>query len=216
MRLVSVNVGLPREIEWRGRTVRTSIFKTPIERRLRVTLLNLEGDQQSDLSVHGGVDKAVYAYPSEHYAYWRSELPRMDLPWGAFGENLTTEGLLEENVRIGDRLRVGSAEFVVTQPRMPCFKLGLRFGRPDMVKRFLRSGLTGFYLAVLREGEVAADDSIQFTAQEQGGLTVAEIVRLYTLDAENQELLRRAIESSALPESWRDYFRKRLWDPERR
>lgn len=214
MRLVSVNVGLPREIEWRGRTVWTSIFKTPIDRRLRVTLLNLEGDQQSDLSVHGGVDKAVYVYPSEHYAYWRTELPRMDLPWGAFGENLTTEGLLEENVRIGDRLRVGSAEFVVTQPRMPCFKLGIRFGRPDMVKRFLRSGLTGFYLAVLREGEVAVDDSIQFTAQEQGGLTVADIVNLYTVDADNQERLRRAIESSALPESWRDYFRKRLWDPD--
>lgn len=209
-----MNVGLPREITWRGRTVRTSIFKTPIDHRLRVTLLNLEGDQQSDLSVHGGVDKAVYAYPSEHYAYWRSELPRMDLPWGAFGENLTTEGLLEENVRIGDRLRVGSAEFVVTQPRMPCFKLGIRFGRPDMVKRFLRSGLTGFYLAVFREGEVAVDDSIQFTAQEQGGLTVADIVNLYTVDADNQELLRRAIESSALPESWRDYFRKRLWDPD--
>lgn len=209
-----MNVGLPRDVTWRGRSVRTSIFKTPIDRRMRVTLLNLEGDQQSDLSVHGGVDKAVYAYPSEHYVYWRSELPRMNLPWGAFGENLTTEGLLEENVRIGDRLRVGSSEFVVTQPRMPCFKLGIRFGRPDMVKRFLRSGLTGFYLAVLREGEVAADDSIQFTAQDQGGLTVADIVNLYTVDADNQELLRRAIESPTLPESWRDYFRKRLWDPD--
>ncbi len=150
MRVVSLNVGLPREIEWRGQSVRTSIFKTPIDRRLRVTTLNLEGDEQSDLSVHGGVDKAVYAYPFEHYGFWRRELPEVDFPWGAFGENLTIEGLLEEDVRIGDLLRVGSAEFVVTQPRMPCFKLGIRFGRPDMVKRFLRSGRTGFYFAVLR------------------------------------------------------------------
>jgi len=214
MRLVSVNVGLPREMEWRGRTIRTSIFKTPTDRRVRVTTVNLEGDRQSDLSVHGGVDKAVYAYPSEHYAYWRGELPGMDLPWGIFGENFTTEGLLEESVRIGERLRVGSAEFVITQPRMPCFKLGIRFDRPDIVRRFLQSRRTGFYLAVLREGEVAAGDSIQFTAQERGGLTVADIVNLYTVDAENQELLRRATEYSALPESWRDYFRERLWDPD--
>ena len=214
MRLVSVNVGLPREMEWRGRTIRTSIFKTPTDRRVRVTTVNLEGDRQSDLSVHGGVDKAVYAYPSEHYAYWRGELPGMDLPWGIFGENFTTEGLLEESVRIGERLRLGSAEFVITQPRMPCFKLGIRFDRPDIVRRFLQSRRTGFYLAVLREGEVAAGDSIQFTAQERGGLTVADIVNLYTVDAENQELLRRATEYSALPESWRDYFRKRLWDPD--
>jgi len=214
MRLVSVNVGLPREMEWRGRIIRTSIFKTPTDRRVRVTTVNLEGDRQSDLSVHGGVDKAVYAYPSEHYAYWRGELPGMDLPWGIFGENFTTEGLLEESVRIGERLRVGSAEFVITQLRMPCFKLGIRFDRPDIVRRFLQSRRTGFYLAVLREGEVAAGDSIQFTAQERGGLTVADIVNLYTVDAENQELLRRATEYSALPESWRDYFRKRLWDPD--
>ena len=214
MRLVSVNVGLPREMEWRGKTIRTSIFKTPTDRRVRVTTVNLEGDRQSDLSVHGGVDKAVYAYPSEHYAYWRGELPGMDLPWGIFGENFTTEGLLEESVRIGERLRVGSAEFVITQPRMPCFKLGIRFDRPDIVRRFLQSRRTGFYLAVLREGEVAAGDSIQFTAQERGGLTVADIVNLYTVDAENQELLRRATEYSALPESWRDYFRERLWDPD--
>ena len=214
MNVVSLNVGLPREIEWRGQTVRTSIFKSPADRRLRVTTLNFEGDQQSDLSVHGGVDKAVYTYPSEHYAYWREELPQVDLPWGVFGENLTIEGLLEEDVRIGDRLRVGSAEFVVTQPRMPCFKLGIRFGRPDILKRFLRSGRTGFYFAVLREGEVGAGDSVELIAQEEGGLTVADVVNLYTVDAENQELLRRAIQSSTLPESWRDYFRKRLWEPD--
>jgi MOSC domain-containing protein YiiM len=214
VRLVSVNVGLPKEIEWRGKIVRTSIFKTPIDRRVRVTTLNIEGDRQSDLTVHGGADKAVYAYPSEHYAYWRGELPGMDLPWGAFGENLTTEGLLEESVQIGDRLRVGSAEFVVTQPRMPCFKLGVRFDRLDIVKRFLESGRTGFYFAVIGEGEIAAGDFLEFTAREQGGLTVADIVNLYTVDAGNQDLLHRATRSSTLPESWRDYFRKRLWDPD--
>src|SRR5205807_2612484 len=155
MKLLSINVGLPQEIDWRGETVRTSIFKAPVAGRVRVTTLNVEGDRQSDLSVHGGSDKAVYAYPSEHYAFWRTELPGTELPWGMFGENFTTEGLLERKVYIGDRLRAGSAEFIVTQPRMPCFKLGIRFGRPDMVKRFQRSGRTGFYLAVLQEGTVA-------------------------------------------------------------
>jgi MOSC domain-containing protein YiiM len=214
MRIVSLNVGLPREVEWRGKTVRTSIFKTPVDHLLHLTTLNLEGDEQSDLSVHGGVDKAVYVYPSEHYAYWRRELPQMDLPWGAFGENLTSEGLLEDTVRIGDRLRAGSAEFVVTQPRMPCFKLAIRFGRPDIVKRFLASRRTGFYLAVLREGDVGAGDPIELAAAADTSLSVADVVELYAGDADNQELLRRATQAAALPESWRDYFRKRLWHPD--
>jgi MOSC domain-containing protein YiiM len=176
--------------------------------------LNLEGDRQADLSVHGGADKAVYAYPSEHYAYWRKELPGMDFPWGAFGENLTTEGLLEETVHVGDRLRAGSVEFVVTQPRMPCFKLGIRFDRRDMVKRFLRSGRTGFYLAVLREGDVAAGDAVGLVAEGEYQITVADVVALYATDAANQDLLRRASKLSALPESWRQYFRERLWEPD--
>jgi MOSC domain-containing protein YiiM len=215
MKLLSVNVGLPREIEWKGKIVRTSIFKEPVSGRVRVTNLNLEGDQQSDLRVHGGIHKAVYVYPSEHYAFWRKELPGADLPWGMFGENFTTEGSLDEQtVFIGDRFRVGSAEFVVTQPRMPCFKLGIRFGRPDIIKRFLHSGRVGFYLAVVKEGEVAAGDSIELVTRDQRGITVAEIVNLYTSDAANQDLLRRVSELSALPESWRDYFRKRLWNPD--
>jgi len=182
--------------------------------RVRVTSLNVEGDQQSDLSVHGGTEKAVYAYPSEHYAFWREELPGLDLPWGAFGENFTTEGLLEGSVRIGDRLRVGSAEFAVTQPRMPCFKLGIRFGRPDMVKRFQRSGKSGFYLAVLQEGEVTAGDSFELIARDEPGVTVTEVVNLYMADAANQDLLRRVSELPALPEGWREYFRQRLWEPD--
>jgi MOSC domain-containing protein YiiM len=213
MRVVALSVGRPREVEWRGRTVLTAIFKTPVDRRLRVTKLNFEGDEQSDLTVHGGVDKAVYAYPSEHYEAWRRELPGMDLLWAIFGENLTTEGLLED-VRIGDRFRIGSAEFVVTQPRLPCYKLGIRFGRPDILKRMLQSGRTGFYLAVTTEGEVGAGDAIEPIERAKEGLTVADVVNLYTADASNQEQLRRAAESPVLPESWKDYFRKRLWDPD--
>lgn len=213
MRVVSLSVGLPRAIQWHGQTVTTSIFKTPIDRRLRVTTLNFEGDQQSDLAVHGGVHKAVYAYPLEHYEYWRGELPGVDLPPGAFGENLTTLGLLERDVRIGDRFRVGSAEFVVTQPRIPCFKLGIRFGRPDIVKRFLQSGRSGFYFSVATEGEVGPGDDIEPVARADEDLTVADVVRLYSVDKDNQALLERASRSS-LPESWRDYFRKRVWEPD--
>jgi MOSC domain-containing protein YiiM len=214
MKLVSVNVGRPREVDWRGRTVRTSIWKAPISGRVRANRLNLEGDEQSDLSVHGGPEKAVYAYPSEHYEHWRRELSPSDLAWGAFGENFTTEGLAEEELRIGDRLRVGSADFVVTQPRMPCYKLGVRFGRDDMVKRFLASGRTGFYLAVLNEGEVGAGDPIAFTARDEHGVTVADITALYARDADNRSLLQRAVALPALPEGWRDSLRKRLWEPD--
>ena len=214
MKLLSVNVGLPREVLWNGKRVHTSIFKTPVKGRVRVAALNLRGDEQSDLSVHGGADKAVYAYPSEHYPFWRKELPEMDLPWAMFGENFTTEGMLEEAVRIGDRIKVGSAEFVITQPRMPCYKLAIRFGRPDIIKRFLQSGRTGFYLAVLREGEVTASDSIELLARDEHGVTVADVVSLYTADATNQDLLHRVSELPALPAGWRDYFRKRIWNPD--
>lgn len=214
MQLVSVNVGLPREVAWHGRVVRTSIWKDPVDGLVHVSSLNLDGDKQSDLSVHGGPEKAVYAYPREHYEYWRRELPGTDLAWGAFGENFTTEGLLETDIRIGDRLRVGSAEFLVTQPRMPCFKLGIRFGRDDIVKRFLRSGRPGFYLAVVREGDVARGDSLEFVGRDEHGVTVADIASLYASDRDNEDLLRRAVDVPALPESWKGYFRKRLFEPD--
>ena len=214
MKLLSVNVGLPREIEWQGKRVRTSIFKSASAGHVRVMTLNVEGDEQSDLSVHGGVHKAVYPFPSEHYPFWREEVPGVDLPLGTFGENFTTEGLFEEAVHIGDRFRVGSAEFIVTQPRLPCFKLGIRFGRQEMVKRFLRSGRTGFYLAVLEEGLVTAGDSIELLARDEHGVTVADIVNLYTAGATNQDLLQRASALPALPTDWRDHFRKRLWNPD--
>ena len=174
-----MNVGRPRRVEWGGRQVRSAIWKAPVAGRVRVTRQNLEGDKQSDLRVHGGPDKAVYAYPAEHYSYWKEELPELDLPWGAFGENLTTEGLLETGVRIGDRFRMGSAVFEVTQPRLPCYKLMVRFDREDMVQRFLDSGRTGFYLAVVAEGDVAAGDEVERTARADGDVTIADVVARY-------------------------------------
>ncbi len=210
MRVVSLNVGLPREVEWKGRSVLTGIFKAPVAGRRRLEGVNFEGDGQADLTVHGGTWKAVYAYPSEHYSFWSGELGRDDLAWGEFGENLTTEGLREEEVRIGDRFRIGSAELVVTQPRQPCFKLGIRFGRADMVKRFQRSGRSGFYLSVATEGEVAAGDPIELVARAEDSLSVADLLRALGVDRDDAELVRRASELAGLPEEWRQDFRAQL------
>jgi MOSC domain-containing protein YiiM len=210
MKLLSVSVGRPREIQWRGETVLTSIFKDPVPGRVRVGWLNLEGDEQSDLSVHGGVDKAVYAYPGEHYPPWREDLPGMDLSWAFFGENLTTEGLDERTVHIGDRLRIGSAEFLVTQPRMPCFKLAIRAGRQEIGKLMLQSGRTGFYLSVQQEGEVEAGDPIEVIDVDERGLSIADVVSLYTTRNADTDLLRRAAEHPVLPDTWRDYFYRQL------
>jgi MOSC domain-containing protein YiiM len=175
VKIVSVNVGRTRTVDFLGRKVRSAIWKSPVTGAVRVTRLTLEGDKQTDLRFHGGPDKAVYAYPSEHYAHWARELPDVEFPWGAFGENFTTEGILDGDVRPGDRLEAGTAEFVVTSPRMPCYKLGVRFAREDMVRRFFDHGATGFYLSVLREGEVAAGDAIVITARADGGPTIAEV-----------------------------------------
>jgi MOSC domain-containing protein YiiM len=172
--ILSINVGRPRDVEWRGKIGRTSIYKLPVAGKVRVNRLNIEGDQQADLRVHGGVNKAVYLYPSEHYAFWRQQFPGFDLPWGTFGENFTTTGVDEQTIHIGDRLRAGSAEFEVTQPRTPCFKLAMRFGRMDMIKRFLKSGRSGFYLAVTTEGDVAPNDELSIIASPAGAMTVAE------------------------------------------
>jgi MOSC domain-containing protein YiiM len=209
-RIISVNTGRPREVHVNGQTVRTSIWKSPRKDRLKVAALNIEGDEQSDLTVHGGAAKAVYCYPSEHYGYWQEELPGFDLPWGVFGENLTTEGLLETDVYIGDRFRAGSAEFLVTQPRQPCFKLGIRFNREHMIRRFLFSGRPGFYVAVVREGEIGAGDPIAFTARARNSLSVAAIVALRLDDEGKEDELRRAAALAELSAGWRDHFRKRL------
>lgn len=210
MKVISVNVGLPREVIWKGKTVLTGIFKEPVEGRIRLRSLNLDGDQQADLTAHGGANKAVYAYPVEHYAYWRGELPEMELPWGMFGENLTIEELSEDAVNIGDRFRVGTAEVMVTQPRMPCYKLGIKFGRADMVKRFLASRLTGIYFSVVQEGEVGAGDTLELISQDENNITVADITRLYVRETDDLELLQRILQVQALPSGWRDYFQQQL------
>jgi MOSC domain-containing protein YiiM len=210
MTLTSVNTGGPRDIHVNGDVVRTSIWKSPREGRVRVAGVNLEGDEQSDLSVHGGTYKSVYVYPSEHYAYWRDELPGVDLPWGVFGENLTTEGLLERDVCIGDRIGIGSAEFQVTQPRQPCFKLGIRFGREDMLRRFVASGRSGFYVSIVAEGDVGRGDTIRITQRAAGSISVADIFSMRMGHEASPELLRRAASLAALPPSWREHFHSRL------
>ena len=211
MRIVSIAVGRPRDVVVSDRrSVTTSIFKTPVTGPVRIGRLNLEGDEQSDLTVHGGVNKAVYVYPMEHYAFWREELPGASLPYGAFGENITSDGMLEETVHIGDRLRIGSAECFVTQPRLPCFKLGIRFGRSDMVKRFLASRRTGFYLRVEIEGVASAGDAIAVVSRHPDAISVAEIVDVFTDDRASPDRLRRAIALPALPNGWKKDFRRRL------
>jgi MOSC domain-containing protein YiiM len=227
MKLVSVNVGLPREVTWHGITVTTGIFKQPVYGRVALRKLNLDGDRQVDLTVHGGKDKAVYVYPLEHYDYWKKELPGRELPMGMFGENFTigfdgddlpgNASLPEDSIHIGDRFSVGSAEVVVTQPRLPCYKLGVRFQLDDMVKRFLISRRSGFYLAVTREGEVGAGDEMRAIRQPRdehsNSVTVSDITRLYIAKRYSEEdarSVRRALQLAALPESWKEYFRERL------
>ena len=208
--LVSVNVGLPREVVWQGKTIMTGIFKAPVEGPVELRKLNLDGDKQADLTVHGGPTKAVYVYPSQHYPRWSEELPDVDFPWGAFGENFTVDGLDEESLNIGDEFRVGTARVIVTEPRMPCSKLNARFGRSDMVKRFLKSQRSGFYLGVVEEGQVRKGDTLELVRTHPDGLAVADVTRLYTTEKKNSSLLRKAISVTALPESWRSYFERLL------
>ena len=210
MKILSINVGLPRLVMRNGEPVSTGIFKEPVAGRVMLRTLNLDGDRQADLSMHGGPEKAVYAYPSEHYDFWKRELPDMDLPWGMFGENFTTEGMLETEINIGDRFRIGLAEVMVTQPRMPCYKLGIRFGRTDIIKRFLASERSGLYFSVLKEGEVGAGDEFVPLEKNASGVRVVDVTRLYSSDKRNVDLLQRAITTEALPESWREYFRKKI------
>jgi MOSC domain-containing protein YiiM len=209
MKLISINVGQPRTVEWQGRMVETSIFKAPVAGPVVLRTLNLDGDRQADLSVHGGAHKAVYVYPSEHYDFWRGELPNVELPWGMFGENFTTAGLLED-VRIGDRFQIGSSEVLVSEPRVPCYKLSLKFGRADMVKRFLASGRTGFYVMVVKEGVVQAGDAIELIGRADESVSVADVTHLYASKHADPAILRRAVDLEALSEPWRDFLRSRL------
>jgi len=210
MKLISLNVALPRIVEWNGGPVATGIFKDPVQGPVMLRNLNLEGDRQADLSVHGGVSKAVYAYPSEHYAFWKKELPDTELPYGMFGENFTTEGLTEAGVNVGDRFRIGAAELMVTEPRLPCYKLGIKFGRPDIIRKLLQSRRTGFYFSVLKEGEVKSGDWIEFISRNRNGIAISDITRLYAFEKDDLLTLRRAAKLEALSESWRAYFQHHL------
>lgn len=210
MKLISLNVGLPRLATYRTQTVKTGIYKEPVAGSVQLRTLNLDGDRQADLAVHGGPNKAVYGYPSEHYEFWRQELPGTQMPWGMFGENFTTEGLFETDLHIGDRLKIGSAVIVARQPRIPCYKLALKFRRDDILARFLRSERSGFYFSVEQEGTVAAGDPVEFLSRDESGITISEMNRVYALDMYNVELLNKAIATAALPEDWKQFLKKRL------
>ena len=206
MKLLSVNVSQPKEVSYNGKRIRTGIFKEPVSGRTMMRRLNVDGDGQGDPTVHGGIHKAVYIYTMEHYNYWKRELGRYDLTYGQFGENLTVEGLLEGKVHIGDVFRIGEALVEVSQPRVPCFKLGIKMGIPQIVKPFLESGRVGFYVRVLEEGEVGAGDAIKRTRVGEGKMTVKEIVHLRHFDHTNVEAVERAASLPALTPSWRDSF----------
>ena len=210
MKLLSVNVSQPKEVLHNGKRIKTGIFKEPVSGRTMMRRLNIDGDGQGDPSVHGGVHKAVYVYPIEHYKYWRQELGRDDLTYGKFGENLTVEGMLEDTVHIGDVFRIGEALVEVSQPRVPCFKLGMKMRDPQIVKPFLESERVGFYVRVLEEGEVGAGDTIERTKVGEGQMTVKEIVHLRHFDDTNVTAAEKAANLPALTPSWRDSFKEIL------
>jgi MOSC domain-containing protein YiiM len=207
MRVVSVNVSLGRTVHWRGREIRTGIFKEPVGGRVMIRRTNVDGDRQSDLTVHGGELKAVYGYASEHYAWWSRELER-ELGPGMFGENLTVDGLDESAIAIGDRFAVGGAVLEAVQPRLPCFKLGIRFADPRMPKRFMQAGRPGIYFRVVQEGDVASGDAVTRTYEEPRRIPVAALVALVQPEARDRELVRRVLAVPALPPSWRELLER--------
>jgi MOSC domain-containing protein YiiM len=207
MKVTSVNVAVPREVQWNGKSISTAIFKEPVHHRVRVRAHNLEGDRQADLSVHGGKDKAIYAYAAEHYARWKKELRREDLPWGMFGENLTVEGgLFEKEIFIGDHFRIGTAEVMAIQPRMPCFKLGIRFGTQRIVKQFAQSRRYGVYFRVTKGGEVCEGDTVKLLARNLHTVSIEDIGRLLLEKNHDISLIERAASVDLLPEHFREHF----------
>jgi MOSC domain-containing protein YiiM len=216
MKLISVNVSLPRDVPYRGGTIRTGIFKQPVDGRVMVRRLNIDGDGQGDLKVHGGRDMAVYAYPVEHYAFWEKQLGRHAFPCGQFGENLTVQGFMEGDTRVGDTVQVGGALLQVTQPRIPCFKLALRLETgTDFLKRFLDSGRAGYYLRVIQEGEIGAGDAIERLDPDERSATIEEFLQTYLHGKEDAARLRRVLSSRDLGAGWRDHFTERLRKAER-
>lgn len=210
MQLISVNVSLPREIRYKGEHVATGIFKEPVSGRVMLRKLNLDGDGQADLTVHGGVHQAVYVYPIEHYSYWKQELGRPDMAFGQFGENFTVAEMLEDQVHIGDLFRVGSAVVQVTQPRVPCYKLAIKMNLPKFPKLFMASGRTGYYLRVRQEGEVGAGDVIERIEIASEKMTVRKIFHLAFRDHDDRESLKRALRLAGLSPGWHSMFAERL------
>ena len=210
MCIVSLNTGQVREINQNGKIITTGIYKTPVKGALQVNDLGIEGDRQADLRVHGGVDKAVYAYPAEHYDYWRELLGRDDLPYGMFGENLTITGYIEDSVYFGDVFKAGSAELQVTTPRQPCSKLNLKFEDKHMAKKFLASGKSGFYFRVLKTGKVKAGDQLIKIATSSDQLSIEEFNLVYNKDKNNISLLKKVVEAKDVPSKYRERFSEHL------
>lgn len=209
MKILSVNVGLPRLVEYNGEPISTAIYKNPVSGKVRVHQFNLEGDGQADLRFHGGASKSVYAYPAEHYELWKQELPEMDLTFGVFGENLTTFGILETEICVGDKFRVGTAEFVVTEPRFPCYKLGIRFGRKDIIRKFQKSRRSGFYLTVAKTGEIKISNKIEFLERDENKVSITDLLKLHD-EKKDMEIANRALKVAALPEKWKRDIRKMI------
>lgn len=206
MKLLSVNVSLPKEVSYRGKTVRTGIYKDPVEGRVRLRELNLDGDGQADLVGHGGIYKAVHGYSTENYDYWKRELSRDDFRYGQFGENFTVEGMPDDEICVGDVFRVGGTLLEVTQPRVPCFKLAMKMEMPEFLKLFMPSERVGFYFRVLEEGEVGAGDSIERVKADPEGMTVQEMFHLLYYEKDKVEGARRAMRIAAMSPGWRGSF----------
>jgi MOSC domain-containing protein YiiM len=210
MKIITVNVGRPRLIPWKGQIYSTGIFKDPVAGRVMLRKTNLDGDRQADLSVHGGPDRAVYGYPREHYPYWSKVLSGKELRWGSFGENFTTEGMFETEVSVGDQFRIRSAVVMARTPRIPCLKLAAKFGRDTMIKEFLNSGYSGFYFSVVEEGEIGAGDQFEFLGGETPTVRISDVNRLYVSPASDLGMLERATQVKSLPAGWREHFQAKL------
>ncbi|HKV38464.1 MAG TPA: MOSC domain-containing protein [Blastocatellia bacterium] len=210
MKILSINVSMGREVEYGDGLVKTSIFKAPVDGRVVLRHLNLDGDAQSDLNAHGGIYRAAYVYSIENYEFWKQELKRDDFAFAQFGENLTVDEMLEDDVHVGDVFRVGNATVEVTQPRVPCFKLGIKMGMPQFVRMFLRSCRVGFYLRVLQEGEIGAGDTIELLRPDPERMSVREMTHLLYFDRDNIEDARRALRIRAMSPGWRGSFKERL------
>ncbi len=208
MRVLSVNVSMPKEVPYKEKTITTGIFKEPVEGPVMLRSLNLEGDGQADLKGHGGVHKAVYVFSHEYFAHWKQELGRAEFPYGQFGENFTVEGMTDEMIYVGDVFRVGGTLVEVSQPRVPCFKLALRMEEPRFLKPFMARALVGYYLRVLEEGEVGAGDPVERVRTDPGGMTVTEMFSLLYHDKDNIPGAQRALRIDALSPGWRGSFEK--------